>query len=331
MVNRLVRAALALLCAAYLLGGVCAAADMPLAPREQDLSPDEAIAIAYAYLRANSGLTEAEMAGFACVVCDLWPYPLESDGSGERYYTVVLQTDQGTVFQLALDIHAGDSSILNESVTDIAESYRQQIAHEHEYPLAQAALQAWEAEKGPMDTWTHQERADFSAQFPATFGGFAMPGPDDLTEADALALARAALMRATYTEDAYLSGLDVYASFQKSIFAYEEGTGALVEGPGWAFHYGLRDGPLDLHSVHVLSPSGLTHCGVFGGDGGILDERVLRRPLYWNPLGGKYFHHDDHCALADSRYHPLTEIPTSDYANGALDRLRPCPECLVIE
>ena len=49
--------------------------------------------------------------------------------------------------------------------------------------------------------------------------------------------------------------------------------------------------------------------------------------VYYNPMGGRYYHADSECSSVAPAYRPLTPIPVDDLSSERFKVLQPCPHC----
>lgn len=56
-------------------------------------------------------------------------------------------------------------------------------------------------------------------------------------------------------------------------------------------------------------------------------EKARNPVLYYNPLGGKYYHSKNDCAYVNKRYLPLTEFRYDELNDETFHSLKPCPRC----
>lgn len=52
--------------------------------------------------------------------------------------------------------------------------------------------------------------------------------------------------------------------------------------------------------------------------------------IYYNPVGGKYFHENQYCPGVKDRYLPLTAFTYGELENGDFAKLTPCPKCTTL-
>ncbi len=52
--------------------------------------------------------------------------------------------------------------------------------------------------------------------------------------------------------------------------------------------------------------------------------------IYYNPVGGKYFHENQYCPGVKSRYLPLTAFTYGELEDGDFAKLTPCPKCTTL-
>lgn len=313
--------AFVLLCAVWL--GMVAMADAPLIPRPEDISAAEAEAIARDVMRKNSGLTDAEMEAFFCHVCDLWPNGSAEDES--RYWLVAFTVgEDGLEFYVELDSQS--AKIRTWGPEDFGQVYRGKKEREEMTALAEQAKAEWEKEKGPWEFWSYQDKAIFYQQNPGWLLRD-MPEEGDMPEAEAIARARAALMEMLLADEAYLDSFRLDIGFRKQ-WQWGEGLARC-----WIIAFRppepMEDGGYALtHQVTVNAETGEVDASVFNLDGSAVDGRYYRDTMYYNPDGGRFFHHDADCLSVSEKYKPLKAYGRGDILAGErLQYLLPCRHC----
>ncbi len=331
-------------CAWVILMMFCSAALAagPIEPTADDLSVETVRRIATEFFLKATGFSETGLKDFT-FSADLWPEVPRAQGVWPRHYTATFTYIDNSTYAFWVNIASPSGEIMEAYDGD----FPYEIAElKKQFALDSAVAEAtaeWEIEKGPHFFWNYADKVAFYRQYGSLPGIFfsempaTLPEEGDLTEAEAIALAKEQLGM-----EYKLSGGEIDAMRVDSCFYSEFYTNTVGNSPCWVFLF--RGGTPDengiyplLYQVNVPSPSGLidarrnmkmddiVRLGFSEATASFLTEISH---LYYNPDGGRFFHNDPNCGGVLKKYLPMTEFDTGMLSMEPYSSLAPCKKCV---